>query len=544
MEKYKVRNAILYCRVSSDEQAKGCSLNHQEKELRYYCNKNNIKVVDVYKEDYSAKTFNRPEMNKISKRLLKKKPDADLLLVLRWNRFTRDLTDGCDYIKKFKQYGVEVNAIEEYLDHSIAESKLMLSLHLSMAEVDNEKRSRATKDGIHQSLLEGKCTNRAPRGYKNIRINDYEKSVAIDENIASLIRYAFEEVAKGVKTPTCVWRELKIKGLKVSESSFFEMLRNRFYIGDIFVPAYNNDPDQYVKGLHEPLVDKKLFYQVQERLNTKKKKNEVKIVKAPKEEFYLKSFMECPHCGAPIRASFSSGRKGVKYPYYHCNDCAKFRVRAENGNDVFLRYLSQIKPHPAVLALYNEVLADIRKECSKGVENKKDELNTELLKINDRYATLQDRWLDGLLDNDLFKQMSERLKQQQKDLQDKLDMLEIPKRAVVEPQIGYTISFISNMDKCLSAISVDAKIDVLGSILDGKIVIDNKKCRTAKFNSVISLIVGKSDIYTGENEKRSLSFTETPLLYPEPGSKIVIFCNATKSDEMYIISRYTIRYKG
>ena len=45
------------------------------------------------------------------------------------------------------------------------------------------------------------------------------------------------------------------------------------------------------------------------------------------------------------------------------------------------------------------------------------------------------------------------------------------------------------MDKCLSAISVDAKIDVLGSILDGKIVIDNKKCRTAKFNSVISLIV-------------------------------------------------------
>ena len=70
------------------------------------------------------------------------------------------------------------------------------------------------------------------------------------------------------------------------------------------------------------------------------------------------------------------------------------------------------------------------------------------------------------------------------------------------------------MDKCLSAISVDAKIDMLGSILDGKIVIDNKKCRTAKFNSVISLIVGKSDIYTGENEKRSLSFTETPLPYP------------------------------
>ena len=103
MNKINKRRAILYCRVSSDEQAKGCSLNHQEKELRYYCNKNGIDVVDVYKEDYSAKTFNRPEMNMICKRLLKKKPDADLLLVLRWNRFTRDLTSGCDFIRRFKQ---------------------------------------------------------------------------------------------------------------------------------------------------------------------------------------------------------------------------------------------------------------------------------------------------------------------------------------------------------------------------------------------------------------------------------------------------------
>ena len=60
-----MKRAILYCRVSSDEQAKGGSLKYQEDALRRYCESNGIEVVDVYREDYSAKTFNRPEMNSI-----------------------------------------------------------------------------------------------------------------------------------------------------------------------------------------------------------------------------------------------------------------------------------------------------------------------------------------------------------------------------------------------------------------------------------------------------------------------------------------------
>lgn len=30
-------NVIIYCRVSSDEQAKGCSLDYQENTLKDYC---------------------------------------------------------------------------------------------------------------------------------------------------------------------------------------------------------------------------------------------------------------------------------------------------------------------------------------------------------------------------------------------------------------------------------------------------------------------------------------------------------------------------
>jgi DNA invertase Pin-like site-specific DNA recombinase len=47
--------------VSSDEQAKGYSLDVQFESLTKYCLLNDIEVVKHYREDYSAKDFNRPE---------------------------------------------------------------------------------------------------------------------------------------------------------------------------------------------------------------------------------------------------------------------------------------------------------------------------------------------------------------------------------------------------------------------------------------------------------------------------------------------------
>ncbi|MDA0317408.1 MAG: recombinase family protein, partial [Bacteroidetes bacterium] len=61
-----MKNVILYVRVSTDEQAdKGFSLRDQEEKLLKYCNDNRLNIVSIFREDYSAKTFNRPEMKKL-----------------------------------------------------------------------------------------------------------------------------------------------------------------------------------------------------------------------------------------------------------------------------------------------------------------------------------------------------------------------------------------------------------------------------------------------------------------------------------------------
>jgi DNA invertase Pin-like site-specific DNA recombinase len=77
----KGKKAILYVRVSTDEQAeKGHSLAHQEDKLRSYCQFHDIEIVGFYKEDHSAKSFERPEFKKILAFLKANRKAADTLL--------------------------------------------------------------------------------------------------------------------------------------------------------------------------------------------------------------------------------------------------------------------------------------------------------------------------------------------------------------------------------------------------------------------------------------------------------------------------------
>ena len=83
-----MKNVILYFRVSTDEQAdKGFSLRDQEQKLLNYCNSNNLNVLAVFKEDHSAKTFNRPEFKKLLLFVKNNKSKVQQLLFTKWDRF-------------------------------------------------------------------------------------------------------------------------------------------------------------------------------------------------------------------------------------------------------------------------------------------------------------------------------------------------------------------------------------------------------------------------------------------------------------------------
>lgn len=511
-------NVMIYCRVSSEEQEKTCSLDEQERQIRSYCRRYGYNVIDVYREDCSAKSFdlNRPQMKKIYEYCKKNRGKINKILFLRWDRYSRNVEFAFSYKRKFyDELGVEINSIESPIDFKGTEWSTTMAIYCGVAHTEDDKISRRTKDGIHGTLLKGKWANKAPRGYKNVN-NNGDKYVVIDPEKASLVRYAFEEISAGQKTPTLVMKEVQKKGLKVSESSFFEMLRNHFYCGEVYVPSYHEEPAQYVKGVHEPLVSKETFMKVQNRLNKvdKRDKKKVKVVKYPHEDYYFYPFLLCPVCGEKVSASHSKGRN-KKYAYYHCNHCYKYRVPAHKMNEDILRYIAKIRPCQAVLNLYEEVLSDVRADKFKDVNKEKNRIKDDIKKVEVRLQRLQDRYMDNEISSEDYKEIRQRYSDEIYALKNQIEIMKIPNRSDVEQQMAYAISFINNIERCLSVVEIPVKLDVLGSIFKGKMVFENGECRTAEYNPVIPLLVGKSSYY---NKKGASDNSETPLQYPGPGS--------------------------
>ena len=492
-------NVILYCRVSTDEQADGCSLEMQERYLNAYCQNHNYNIVGVYHEDYSAKHYDlrRPELKAIYDYCRRHRKEVDKILFLRWDRFTRNLEFALTYKRKFiDELGIEINAIESPIDFKGTEWSMLLGMYCGAAHTEDEKISRRTKDGIHGTLLKGRCSNKAPRGYVNKRTEKGEPYVEIDQPKAKTIRKAFQEVAKGVETANCIRRRLCPN---IPKDAFYRMLRNIFYIGLIRVPAYKEEKEQLVKGQHQAIVDIETFDKVQKILDGKRK-SEPKLSKAIDPDLYLRKYIVCPICGHSITGATSTG-KGGKYKYYNCcHDGKHLRRPADYVNDKFATWVGGLRPNKEVLDLYTEVLQDLRGEHKRDVQKKVEALRKDIEKVEALRNGADDRLCEGTLSSEAYTRITERYECQIQELQERIELLQTNTKGLKE-KIDYSVNIIANLGLFMKNAPVKVKCKLLSSMFPQKIQFDGEKYRTQSYNQVLDLIFQETKKLRGCEEE-------------------------------------------
>ena len=151
-----MKRAALMARVSSDEQAKGYSLDVQSEALEKYCERNDIEIVYTFREDHSAKNFDRPAFKEFLDHAKRNKAGINLLLFTSWDRFSRNILDAYLVIEKLKKLDIMPQAIEQPIDLTIPENKAILAMFLVIPEIDNDRRSIKTRGGINAALKAGR----------------------------------------------------------------------------------------------------------------------------------------------------------------------------------------------------------------------------------------------------------------------------------------------------------------------------------------------------------------------------------------------------
>ena len=510
-------NVILYCRVSTDEQADGCSLDMQERYLRAYCDNHHYNIIgeeQPYREDYSAKHYDlrRPKLKQLYDYCRRHRHEVDKVLFLRWDRFTRNLEFALTYKRKFyDELGIEINAIESPIDFKGTEWSMLLGMYCGAAHTEDEKISRRTKDGIHGTLLKGKCSNKAPRGYVNRRDDKGEPYVEKDETQAGVIKQVFEEVAKGAEAPNNIRRRLCPN---IQKDAFYRMLRNIFYIGLIRVPAYKDDPEQIVKGQHKAIIDAETFDKVQDILSGKRK-HEPKVSKTIDPDLYLRKYIVCPICGHSITGATSTG-KGGKYKYYNCcHDGKHLRRPADYANDKFADWVGGLKPNKEVLDLYTEVLQDLRGEHKQDINKEVETLHKDIEKVEALLNSADDKFCEGLLDQEAYARITKRYGDQIKTLQERITLLQADSKDLKD-KIDYSVNIIANLRNFMLDAPVKTKCKILSSMFPGKIEFDGEKYRTQSYNQVLDLIFQETNKLRGYGEKESENSEANSHSVPRP----------------------------
>ncbi|WP_228446759.1 recombinase family protein [Chryseobacterium sp. 3008163] len=193
-----MKSAYLYVRVSTDEQKrKGYSLPEQEDRLLKYCKYNNIEVKGIYREDYSAKNFNRPEWKQLFSEVKKKSRGEDKnILFIKWDRFSRNVEYAYEMIGKLRKYKTTAMAIDQPIDFSVPESTVMLAVYLAVPEAENTRRAQNTSNVIRRAKLMGRYPNKAPIGYINVTLMDGKKAIIPKEPEAEIIKWVFNQIVQ------------------------------------------------------------------------------------------------------------------------------------------------------------------------------------------------------------------------------------------------------------------------------------------------------------------------------------------------------------
>ena len=488
MKNLKGKRAILYRRVSTTKQKEtGNSLNSQKDQLRSFCYNKEIQIIQEFEEDFSAEDFNRPEWNKLNKYAKANYREIDLLLVVNWDRFSRNTLEALNTIDTFSKINIEVNSINNWIDYQDPTQKFIQLMYLGMPEVDNKMKGLRIKKAMREVRKSGRWCSKQPFGYLPGKDHFGKALMKVDPDKGQLLKSLFELYSSGNYSQSEILKMTSFKPLKLSKSNISRILQNIVYAGFVDVPAFEEEPKQTKKGLHEPIIDLITFNKIQELFKVRSAQKQKP--KAFNKKLLLRGHLRCSKCGGNLTGSASTSKTGKKHYYYHCSSkrSCNERFRAELANSKFEDYLKQFDIRPEVKRLFVEILKNQFSEFETERFNQIKYIKDEIHIIEKNKNVLLDKLIEGVISDVIFNKKEKEYIHRINNLE--VDLLNLNDyENDLKDFINFAIELMTNINKMINFNDEVTLPKFMSSIFEDKLEFEKESYRTPKLNPSIDLI--------------------------------------------------------
>jgi hypothetical protein len=343
-----------------------------------------------------------------------------------------------------------------------------------------------------------------PLGYRNAR-DQFNKPVIVPEGglQEELVKKAFKDFSTGLYSTEELRKKYNKLGMKSSKNAFWNLLRNKAYIGKVLVPAYKSEPDQWVNGIHEGIIEESIFYACQDVIEGRKRKVPPQF-KTIREEFPLRGFLICSSCQRTLTASTSKGRNGY-YSYYHCSGGCNERHKAEDVNKAFEKLLNSFGFDEGPLKLLAEIMKKKYAEQNRSNKAEMDAIQREIERLNQRNINARSLMLDGEITPEEYRTM----KKENDETLHRLNIEHLKSHSEIlnlDQKLDKTVRTLSSLSNLYKQSDVAHKRRLIGSIFPKKLVFEKKSVRTVELNPAVELIFSNIKGSRGPKKEKHTEF--------------------------------------
>lgn len=364
----------LYLRISKrdaelDEDTESNSIHNQREILREYVKRNlnasDAQVREFIDDGYSGTSLQRPALLELLR--LAEEGLVYAIIVKDLSRFARNYIEAGSYIERIFPYmGVRFICVNDQYDSENMAHKLP-GIDMAFKGIIHDyyckELSGKLKNSRRQQVEKGKCIfSKPPYGYW--KSEEEKGKLIVDEETAPIVKRIFEsyvqgdssyKIAKdlnaaGVDSPNkrlekaglITFRdETYAAGLCWSCGVVLSLLRNRIYIGDMVgnkeerikmceKKCRKKDKEEWiiVEETHEPIIEREMFFRVQQMLGEKKTRKPAKVHSYQ----VFKGKLKCNSCHSVMTKS--GEHKGIVY--YTCTKCRALGRKAMTVHSDFL----------------------------------------------------------------------------------------------------------------------------------------------------------------------------------------------------------------
>ena len=316
--------AIIYTRVSTDDQGDNFSLPTQLAACRKYAADQGMEIVGECADVMSGSLLDRPGLTKVRQAVSVGAVDA--VIVYSQDRLTRSVAHMILLRDELRAANVAMHAVSRGMSAETPEGRLFDTIEASFAEYDRlkikERMARGRKGKAESGAFLGSHT--APYGYF-YEGQGRERRLVVKDDEAAVIRRVFgwyvDRVtvrammqrldAAGIPTSSAsreVYRKMAKHGAaRWAVSTISRILRTRLYIGEAHYPAYG------LTVQVPAIVDRDLWDAAQARLDV----GSAQAQRNSKRMYLLRTRLKCA-CGAAMHGEYKIGYQGRPYQYYRC----------------------------------------------------------------------------------------------------------------------------------------------------------------------------------------------------------------------------------